>query len=344
MSRNINPETYLSTKMINHHKEVYNTKCDEELLQCHLNNFLYNIGILHLYPGIYGFEGIFKKVPAVIVGAGPSLTKQLPLLKKYKDKMLIVALDAALPILVKKLKIYPHFVVMGDPTEKQVYNFTNIDTTKFYTIASSVTHPAVFRKVDPRHMAVYHVKSNSPITEIIPYHAGRKGGMPAGVLSSGSAFNFAGVMGCTPITFIGHDLSWPTPDKVYAEGVVKGKHSFQKAAKFKGDCLLFPDINSNLVLTHETFLNFYFWMVSNAKQITTRIFNSSEAGILRSKEIRPMKFKDWTNKYCKQELVGVEEASSKAWNWEHKDGLLDKIFVPPRKDKTRVVQNTTGGF
>lgn len=312
-----------------HRERFNNILLKDELDKCHLNNFLWNFPIIKNYPGILGFEGAFKGVPAVIVGAGPSLEKNMHLLPALKGKALIVSGDAALPILVKKLKIYPDFVVMGDPTEKQRHNFKDIDTTKFKTIVPTVVHPSIFRVVDPQHLAVYNVRSNSPLMEMIPYHVGRKGGLPAGVLTSGSVFMFAAMMGCDPITFVGHDLSWPTPDKVYADGVVEAKHNFQKNVKLKADCSLFPDINGELVLTHSTFVNFYIWLRDSLHRVKTRIHNSSEAGILRMEKIQPVPLQKWMDKYATKLLPGIDDRIQKAFDYQYADGAVEKIMLPP---------------
>lgn len=325
-------DNYFNKADLERHRVTYNTMlASDELDKCQLSNFLWNMPILKNYPGILGFEGVFKGNPAVIVGAGPSLEKNMHLLKQYQKKMIMIAGDAALPILVNKLGIYPHIVVMGDPTEKQKENFKDIDTRKFITVCATVAHPAIFRAVDPQHLCVYNVRSNSPLSEMIPYHTGRKGGLPAGVLTSGSVFGFAAMTGASPLTFIGHDLCWPTPDKVYAQGVVQGKHSYQKAIKFKSDCLLVPDINGQLVVTHSTFINFYIWLNDSLPRMNVNLYNSSEAGILKSKYIKVLPFQAWIDKFCKYDLVGLEERIMKAYEYQYKDGLVEKILLPPMR-------------
>jgi hypothetical protein len=328
----INADKYLTKHDRQLHRDVYNKVLGmDDLDQCHLNNFLWNFPILKNYPGILGFEGAFKNIPAIIVGAGPSLEKNMHLLKGLKDKALICSGDAALPVLVKKAGIYPHFVVMGDPTDKQKFNFDGMDTTKFITVVPSVVHPSIFRAVDPQHLAVYNMRSDSPLSELIPYHIGRKGGLPAGVLTSGSVFTFVAIMGCNPITFIGHDLSWPTPEKVYADGVVEKKHNFQKSVKFKSHCSLFPDINGDLVLTHTTFVNFYIWLEDCLPRIKARVFNSSEAGILKMARIKPMPLEKWAKQYCKYELTGLQEKIEEAYFHQYSDGNVEKLLLPPLK-------------
>ncbi|EOH7148894.1 6-hydroxymethylpterin diphosphokinase MptE-like protein, partial [Campylobacter coli] len=53
---------------------------------------------------------------AIIVSTGPSLTKQLPLLKKYQNKATIFCADSSYPILAKH-NIKPDYVCMLERTE-----------------------------------------------------------------------------------------------------------------------------------------------------------------------------------------------------------------------------------
>jgi len=328
----IEAEKYFGKREMEHHRVAYNSLIVKDNLDlAHLSNFLWNMSIIKNYPGIIGFEKIFKGNPGVIVGSGPSLEKNMHLLKDISKKALIFCGDAALPVLVKKLGIYPHFVVMGDPTEKQALNFKDIDTSKFITVAATFAHPSLFRAIDPTHLCIYNIRSDSVLSGLAPYHTGRKGGLPAGVLTSGSVFGFAAMCGCSPLTFIGHDLSWPTPDKVYADGVVDYKHSYQKNVKFKADCLLFPDINGKLVVTHSTFINFWIWLHDAIPRMTTKIYNSSEAGILKMKGITVMPLQQWADKFCKYEIVGLPERIAAAYNYERKDGMIEKLMLPPLK-------------
>jgi len=326
-------EQYLNDSSMQDIRARHSDACRSQLTPMHISNFLYNVRVARYYPGIMGFEHSLKRMPAVLVGAGPSLTKQVVrLLEKYKENIIILAVDAALPVLVGKYKVNPHFVVMVDPTEKQRHNFKDIDTTQFYTIVPSIVHPSIFRIVDPQHLAMYSIKDpSSEILELAPYHTGRKGGLPAGVLTSGSALAFAAICGCDPLIFVGHDLSWPTPDKVYAEGIADVKVGFQKGTKFRGNCLLFPDINGEMVLTHETFICFWAWCKQLAHRMKQRVINCSGAGILKSEDIKVMDLQGALTKYASKKLEGVGKAISDAYMHESKDGLAEKLLTPPFK-------------
>jgi len=327
-------EEYLPEDLLHDLRSQYQDECKKELLELHVSNFLWNVRLAYTYPGILKFDKLLKHYPAVVIGVGPSLDKHIDLLKEYRKNIVILCVDAALPILVKE-GIYPDFACVIDPTAKQAENFKGIDTTKFYTLLPPICHPSLFRIIDPQYILLYNIKDpHSPIMEQAPYHTGSKGALPAGVLTSGTCFSFAAVLGCEPIMFIGHDLSWPTPDKVYAGGIAGKKENFQKMVKFKANCMLFPDINGKLVLTHSTFLNFWAWFRDCCKIMKVRVINCTEAGILRNKYIRVMPFKTTLKKYASKELTGVSERIYKTYmDTKFPGGMVEKLIMPNFRGK-----------
>ncbi|EAL8036563.1 DUF115 domain-containing protein, partial [Campylobacter coli] len=80
---------------------------------------------------------------AIIVSTGPSLTKQLPLLKKYANKATIFCADSSYPILAKH-GIKPDYVCMLERTEITA-EFFNHDFGEFDNgicfIIKSIVHP-----------------------------------------------------------------------------------------------------------------------------------------------------------------------------------------------------------
>ena len=335
----ISADAYIPVTLLTDIRKRHSEECTSELAGLQLSNFLYNVRMSRYYPGILGFEGALKKIPAIIIGVGPSLTPNvIKLLKENRRNVILVSVDASLPLLAKQ-ELYPHFCVMVDPTEKQRNNFEGIDTKKFYTIVPPIVHPSIFRIVDPKHLAIYNVKDpKSELMEQAPYHTGKKGALPAGVLTSGSAFAFAAICGCDPIIFVGHDLCWHTPDKVYAEGISGDKRNFQMSVKFRGGCLLFPDIHGKLVLTHETFVVFWAWMRDMVGCMQQRVINCTGEGILAMKGIRQMKLDRVMKVYGNKELVGLEEKITKAYNYEIADGYVERLLVPKFKKTIEVVK------
>ena len=340
----VDPEKYMAGEALAKHKEQHSQMCADQLVQAHLHNFLWNIRIVKEYAGILGFENLFKGMPMIVAGAGPSLDKHWDLLKKYRKNVIIITCDAALPAFMKQ-DLPPDFVIVVDPTEKQHLNFDCINCEETYSILPSICHPEVFRKVVPRQCSVYNIKDPSNmVLEIAPYHTGRKGALPAGVLTTGSGYGFAAMSGARPIMFVGMDLSWPSPDTVYADNLAENKYNFQKAVKLKGGCALFPDINKGFVLTHNTFICFWAWLKEVVEMSKVVVYNCSEAGILKSKRIRPMPLGKCLEKFASKELIGIKDLIRKAHESRYVDGVVEKLLVPPfRKGYKAVAPHLKAG-
>ncbi|EDP5121258.1 motility associated factor glycosyltransferase family protein, partial [Campylobacter jejuni] len=84
---------------------------------------------------------------AIVVSAGPSLTKQLPLLKAYQDKAVIFCADGALSMLEKE-GIVPDYVTNLDYSDWSIKFFQNKENLKQSIIAlECATHPNVVRSL-----------------------------------------------------------------------------------------------------------------------------------------------------------------------------------------------------
>ncbi|EKI2849929.1 motility associated factor glycosyltransferase family protein, partial [Campylobacter coli] len=92
---------------------------------------------------------------AIIVSTGPSLTKQLPLLKKYASKATIFCADSSYPILAKH-NIKPDYVCMLERDEIVAECFNN-DFGEFdkdiLFIVKSVTHPHTIKYLQKNNRA-----------------------------------------------------------------------------------------------------------------------------------------------------------------------------------------------
>ncbi|EAI5466334.1 motility associated factor glycosyltransferase family protein [Campylobacter lari] len=91
-----------------------------------IENFIYNLPDLFLN---HSFKELLSKRKnthqnAIIVSTGPSLIKQLPLLKKYANKTTIFCADSAYPILAKH-NIKPDYVLSLERIEKTSEFFNN---------------------------------------------------------------------------------------------------------------------------------------------------------------------------------------------------------------------------
>ncbi|MGI7265898.1 motility associated factor glycosyltransferase family protein [Campylobacter coli] len=110
-----------------------------------IEQFVYNLPQMITHPSYKELLSKRKGVSdtAIIVSTGPSLTKQLPLLKKYANKATIFCADSSYPILAKH-GIKPDYVCMLERTEITA-EFFNHDFGEFDNgicfIIKSIVHP-----------------------------------------------------------------------------------------------------------------------------------------------------------------------------------------------------------
>ncbi|EKQ9553582.1 motility associated factor glycosyltransferase family protein, partial [Campylobacter jejuni] len=122
-----------------------------------IEQFVYNLPQMITHPSYKELLSKRKGISdtAIIVSTGPSLTKQLPLLKKYANKATIFCADSSYPILAKH-GIKPDYVCMLERTEITAEFFNN-DFGEFdkdiVFIVKSVTHPHTIKYLQKNNRA-----------------------------------------------------------------------------------------------------------------------------------------------------------------------------------------------
>lgn len=174
------------------------------------------------------FFGKFHKVPAIICGAGPSLAKNLLLVKQLLDKAIVFAGGSALNVL-NGADFQPHFGAGIDPNPAQYTRLsqnTGYEVPFFYR--NRMYHNAFKMIHGPR---LYITGSGGYDTaEYFEKKLGIRGGEE---LDEGhNVVNFcvevAYEMGCDPLIFVGMDLAF-TGMNEYAPGVVENAQVTQSA-------------------------------------------------------------------------------------------------------------------
>ncbi|EAJ3721364.1 motility associated factor glycosyltransferase family protein [Campylobacter jejuni] len=145
---------------------------------------------------------------AIIVSTGPSLTKQLPLLKKYANKATIFCADSAYPILAKH-NIKPDYVCMlerDDIVSKCFDNdFKEFDQGILFII-SSVVHQEVidFLEKNSRKYILVHC----PLHFAVSLNLKEFGYIGVGASVANMAYELAASLRHENIILIGQDLAY----------------------------------------------------------------------------------------------------------------------------------------
>lgn len=170
-----------------------------------IENITRNLAEAVRSPGVKTLFNKFKKVPAIIVSAGPSLDKNIDLLHQAKGKALILATDTALKILHLH-GIKPDFVFTADFKRKSKLHFENLQVDDIPLIFEiEAAHASLKSYKGPKFVAA----STKPLPFWINTLTPDKGIVTKGMSVAHFTFNIAEKMGCDPIIFIGQDLSFP---------------------------------------------------------------------------------------------------------------------------------------
>jgi len=164
-------------------------------------------------PSISSFFGEFSGVPAVIVAAGPSLSKNNMKLAQVKGKCLIISVDTAVRPLLG-CGVEPDIVVSIDSQMENHLHLKDVNLPE----ALYALNPVVYPKIAREHSGVKAFMSYpEPVFEWIEDIIGRRGVVRAGGSVATSAFDLAVKLGCSPIVFVGQDLAY-TDGKTHADG------------------------------------------------------------------------------------------------------------------------------
>ncbi|EAL9698979.1 DUF115 domain-containing protein [Campylobacter jejuni] len=145
---------------------------------------------------------------AIIVSTGPSLTKQLPILKKYANKATIISADSSYPILAKH-DIKPDYVVSLErillTSEFFNNNFGDFDKDILF-ITTHLTHPQTIKNLEKNNRNFMLVHRSSEFTTYLKLK--KFGELCEGHSVANVAYGLAVFLRHKNIIFIGQDLAY----------------------------------------------------------------------------------------------------------------------------------------
>lgn len=269
-----------------------------------LYNELINLKNIKKHNNISCFENIMNNIPVIIASAGPSLEKNMHLLKEVYDKALIIAVGTAASILDSH-GIEPHIImgIDGLPAESKIFKALRNNNPLF--IYAHMIHYESIEAYSGEKMwiSLQGEKKLENFFEKIGYQ------YPS-IISGGSiahtALAFGHWLKCSPIILIGQDLAY-TGGKLYASG---SAHQHDNVTK--DNYIEEKDIYGNKVYTKKTLLTFKHWFEDyvKIKLGDTKIFNCTEGG-LNINGIPNASFGEIVDQYCNEDH-SIKDKISKA--------------------------------
>lgn len=218
-------------------------------------NRFQNITALKHHRLVDDLAGAFKGVPAILVAAGPSLDKNIHLLRDIQQNVLIMAVDTALPALLAH-GIQPHFVAAIDGDEVIYEKIAACASHAHGTSLLCQGHvtPKIV-KTFPADTIFWAFSGNELEQWIYESLFDRKQTLEMGAWSV-AHFNLAAaiLMGASPIIFIGQDLAYSHNRDHAAHTVLTESNHMAKILREQNDDLVWVDgWDGGKVPTHRGF-------------------------------------------------------------------------------------------
>ncbi|ECR2170337.1 motility associated factor glycosyltransferase family protein, partial [Campylobacter jejuni] len=260
---------------------------------------------------------------AIVVSAGPSLAKQLPLLKAYQEKAVIFCADGALSMLEKK-GIVPDYVTNLDFTDLAMKFFQNKENKTSLNVLSCATHPSLVCLLDNKSV----ILRDDPLYQ--RFNLNDFGYIDTGTHVSHFSYTLALALGFKNIIMIGQDLAFDEEGNSHSKG-------FDFGEKFSGeeniDKLKVPAYGGKgEVLTHITWNDYrikleYLFACNDQK---AKFYNATEGGA-RINFTEELSFKECCEKLLTKEKPKFEFPKSLTKN--RSDKLLVKFKEKIQKDQ-----------
>ncbi|EOE5698580.1 6-hydroxymethylpterin diphosphokinase MptE-like protein [Campylobacter jejuni] len=263
---------------------------------------------------------------AIVVSAGPSLTKQLPLLKAYQDKAVIFCADGALSMLEKE-GIIPDYVTNLDCRDLAMKFFQNKENLKQSIIAlECATHPNVVRSLKAENCMI--VLRNKALYQ--RFNLNDFGYIDTGTHVSHFSYTLALALGFKNIIMIGQDLAFDEEGNSHSKG-------FSYGEQFSGEKTV-PTLKTQAyggkgeVLTHITWNDYrvkleYLFACNDQK---AKFYNATEGGA-RINFTEELSFKECCEKLLTKEKPKFDIPKSLTKN--RSDKLLVKFKEKIQKDQ-----------
>ncbi|EAI5227419.1 motility associated factor glycosyltransferase family protein [Campylobacter jejuni] len=263
---------------------------------------------------------------AIVVSAGPSLAKQLPLLKACQDKAVIFCADGALSMLEKE-GIVPDYVTNLDFTDLAMKFFQNKENLKQSIIAlECATHPNVARSLKAENCMI--ILRNKALYQ--RFNLSDFGYIDTGTHVSHFSYTLALALGFKNIIMIGQDLAFDEKGNSHSQG-------FSYGEQFSGEKTV-PTLKTQAyagkgeVLTHITWndyrIKLEYLFACNSKE--AKFYNATEGGA-RINFTEELSFKECCEKLLTKFKPKFELPKSLTKN--RSDKLLVKFKEKIQKDQ-----------
>lgn len=264
-----------------------------------------NIKELIKSPSIEILKDKYKDKPAIIVGAGPSLDKNIKYLKEAEGKALILATDAVISTL-NRYNIIPDAVFTIERVKETYDAFykNNILNEKTVFIGPPVVSPLIFNKLKNNKKLVC-LKKGEKINEWINDSILRENRLlNMGTSCSHVALGFSQYVGADPIIFIGQDLAYTKDGITHSNDV-----EIKKKVEDNKELVYVKGIDGEMLSTDYAYKNFLTFLEIQiaSDDLSRKYIDATEGGAFKNgTEIKTLI--ETIEKYCNENIPRLYDA------------------------------------
>ncbi len=253
----------------------------------------------------------YNKIPCVLVAAGPSLEKNIHILKQYSENYLIICADVVLYRLMEE-GIHPDFVCTIDPSDSFSRFWKGVDTSNCNFICPTTVSSIALNEWKGN--VFFFNQTDKPgsekqkvLSEITTYTSGA-GDLENNYFVGATMFLFSKIFNPSSVIFVGYDFGF-TDNKPYCNGFLERK--LYDTTGVGMDVLIKRELNHDTIIDIDTYyikttkllLLYRNTLLDLIFQNKIKCINSTEGGILT--EILRMPLEDSVKEFCVKPIKKV---------------------------------------
>jgi len=296
-------------------------------------NIAMNLATYVVTPPIDLLKDRFAGRPAVVISAGPSLSRNIDQLADLKGRAVLCAVQTSLRPLMQR-GIVPDFVTSLDFHEMSRKFFEGVGDL---SLTHLVAEPKATWHVIDDYPGPISLLDNAWARLVLGDELGARGGLPAGATVAHLAFYLAVYMGCDPIIFVGQDLAF-TAHVFYVPGVEihrawRGElNRFHTMEQKEWDRIVrnrpilrrVPGADGVELFTDELLFTYLEQFEKDIAAAPSRVINATEGGV-RIRGTQTMTLRQASQRFCRTSLEPQSFAYREQTRWRNGFRLLPAI-------------------
>ena len=274
-------------------------------------------------PPIDMLRGRFAGDPAIVISAGPSLSRNIDELAALKGRAVLCAVQTALKPLMER-GIVPDFVTSLDFHEMSRKFFEGVGGLRGVHL---VAEPKATWHVIDNYPGPVSLLGNKWAQMLVGHELGGRGMLDAGATVAHLAFYLAAYLGCDPIVFVGQDLAY-TGHAFYVPGVEIHKtwrselnrfhtieqKEWERIVRNRPILQKVPGNEGGTLYTDELLFTYLEQFQKDIAKVPSRVINATEGGA-RIQGTEVMALRDVAEQFCGRPIDSARFAYRETTKW-----------------------------